>query len=140
MRARRGHAVMLSPETTHAPPIAEQAFSPADGDPRFSRSTPNALFARFEKAQPGVVVGSVSSWHAGVLREKSRKRPVWSPGRDKLLSKLEQKAMAAETAAVEAPAGGLTHVDSPMASKPVIRQDTAVLLPPKRARYSWTAK
>ena len=131
---------MLSPEPTRAPPISEQAFSPADGDPRFSRSTPDALFARFEEAQPGVVVGSISSWHARVLREKSRKRPVWSPGRDKLLSNPKQKATAAKTAGVEAPAGLLTHVDSPTASKPVTRQDTAVLLPPKRSRYSRTVK
>jgi len=130
------HAAMLSPDPTRAPPYGQQAFSPAAGDPRFSRTTPDALFDRIEKMEPGVVAGSASMWASYVLREKARKRALYSPGRNVLLRKLEEKVVAAEKAADEDRQRELVHVDSPVPAQPLVRVETAVILPPKRARYS----
>ena len=131
---------MLSPEPSLVLRSGAKVFSPAEGDPRFSRSTPDVLFARLEELEPGVVAGSASMWVGGVLREKARKRAVTSPSRAVFLRKLEEKAVAAEKAAVDEPQREQVQVDSPMPAQPIVRQETAVILPPKRARFSRPVK
>ena len=84
---------MLSPEPS--PRVLRSGaggFSPFPADPRFSRATPDALFARIKEADAGNVVGSSESWSGNILREKARKRPVTSPGRAKLLGSLTVQA------------------------------------------------
>ena len=127
---------MLSPEP--CPRVLRSgadAFSPFPADPRFSRATPDALFARIKEADAGNVVGSSESWSGNILREKARKRPVTSPGRAKLLGSLKQKAVAAECKRRDRQEHSKV-MESPAPAKPVTRQDTAVMLPPKRVRYS----
>ena len=131
---------MLSPEPSLVLRYGAKVSSPAEGDPRFSRSTPDALFARIEKVKPSVVVGDSSLWAGGILREKARKRAVTSPGRNVLLRKLERKCVAAETAADEDQQREQVQVDSPAPAQPIVRQETAVILQPKRARYSRPVK
>ena len=91
--------------------------------------------------KPGVVVGDSSlSWAGGILREKARKRAVTSLGRKVLLRKLERKCVAAKTAADEDQQREQVQMDSPAPAQPIVRQETAVILPPKRARYSRPVK
>ena len=90
---------MLSPDLHLAAPFDPQAFSPASRDPRFSRRTPDELFARISKADGDRVVGSGPLWAGRILREKSRKRATTSPAREKLMKRLRQTVSQAEEAA-----------------------------------------
>ena len=63
---------MLSPEPSLVLRSGAQAFSPAEGDPRVSRSTPDAPSSRpnreGEAGRSGFVVGDSSLWAGGTAR------------------------------------------------------------------------
>ena len=87
---------MLSPEPSNVLRSGAKAFSPANGDPRFSRTTPDAHLARIEEAEAADASGSTKVWAGRILRDRSRKAPVYSDGRKQMLQLMQGRAVAAE--------------------------------------------
>ena len=113
-----------------------EASSPANGDPRSSRTTPNALLARIEEAEAADASGSTKAWAGRILRDRSRKAPVYSDGRKQMLQLMQGKTVAAEKAAVERLRGKQVHVASLAPSQPAGEpQESAFMAPRKRARF-----
>ena len=95
---RRGS--MLSPEPSGARLSRKSVGSPASGDPRFSRRTPDELYARLAIAKADVgAVGHRSLWAGHVLRKRAIRRPLRSPTREKLVKRLQHATTSAEGAA-----------------------------------------
>ena len=92
---------MLSPEPSNVLRSGAKAFSPANGDPRFSRTTPDAHLARIEEAEAADAIGSTKVWAGRILRDRIRKAPVYSDGRKQMLQQMQGRAVAAEQAAAK---------------------------------------
>ena len=128
--------VMSTPRQARTPAESSRHWSPASRDPRFSRSTPDALIHRLDKAEHGAARLRPAQRLVGeqdhIARQAGR-RAVTSPTRKKWILLLEAKAVAAEEAAA---AKKPRCIDSPAPSTlTMARQDTAVLLPQPFPRF-----
>ena len=127
---------MLSPAPSHVLQTGAKVFSPfspAVGDPRFSRTTPDALFARIDEAEGRVgVAGSTKVWVGHILREKSRKLPVYGPDRKKYTRMLAQQAAKSEAA--DRAKAKQVQADSPALFKPADSPESAFMEPRRRKR------
>ena len=94
----------------------KKPWSPAVGDPRFRRVTPDKLYARLQAAEHahGVghgLVGMTSTWVGLIYSREARKLAVYNPRRKELLTKLNFITESVEAAAGLAALEG--NMDSP---------------------------
>ena len=114
---------------------AWKVFSPAVGDPCFSRTTPDALFARIDEAEDRVgVAGSTKVWAGHILREKSRKLPFYGPQRKKYTRMLALQAAKSEKEAADRAKAKQVQADSPALFKPADSPESAFMEPRRRKR------
>ena len=105
------------------------------GDPRFSRTTPDALFARIDEAEGRVgVAGSTKVWAGHILREKSRKLPFYGPQRKKYTRMLALQAAKSEKEAADRAKAKQVQADSPALFKPADSPESAFMEPRRRKR------
>ena len=124
---------MSTPRQARTPAESSRHWSPASRDPRFSRSTPDALIHRLDKAEHGAARLRKDWWASKIIARQAGRRAVTSPTRKKWILLLETKAVAAEEAAA---AKKPRCIDSPAPSAlTMARQDTAVLLPQPFPRF-----
>ena len=127
---------MLSPAPSHVLQTGAKVFSPAVGDPRFSRTTPDALFARIDEAEAHVgAAGSTKVWVGHILREKSRKLPVYNLHRKKCTRMLALQAAKSEKEVADRAKAKQVQADSPAALfKPAALPESAFMEPRRRKR------
>ena len=103
--------------------VTRESWSPASGDPRFSRTTPDALLARFQARGPRAP-GNYPEQLARGFADYMRKHPKNSPGRIKRKERLARLAFPKKK---EKTSDEMIFTGSPALSlpAPVARQETA---------------
>ena len=114
---------MPAAESPRACVITRASWSPASGDPRFSRTTPDALLARFQ-ARCTLPPGNYPEQLAHGFADYLRKHPKNSPSRKR---KKERFALFALPKKKEKTSDAMIFTGSPALSlpAPVARQETA---------------
>ena len=106
--------------------VTRVSWSPASGDPRFSRTTPDALLARFQARGPRAP-GNYVEQLAQASADYMRKHPKNSPSRKRRKERLARLAFPKKK---EKASDEMIFTASPVLflAAPVARQETAALL------------
>ena len=105
--------------------VTRVSWSPASGDPRFSRTTPDALLARFQARGPRAP-GNYVEQLAQASADYMRKHPKNSPSRKRRKERLARLAFPKKK---EKASDEMIFTASPaLFLAPVARQETAALL------------